>query len=704
MAESGKRQIATFNNRVTEIVPEYRQIQPDKGTITVTKESVEDGAYAPFSSDISEEGMFIVDHTIADGRDDYADNQLVAIVDLSYRFLVPTGEDSTSPTYERKLSSEGCVITNNNNKTVEKGQTYSFTLTPAQGYAKVPKGHIEVQTGINTWETLTSYNWERSDSVQRDINSVSGNIKIVFDEECVYQLTIQNTLDGNPDGQPTIQYKTCEDEINIDSLHPAQTGKTFVKVTKDTISGQEVSGVQTFCGNTTLYINYETNGYTVNTDNVATECVNVSYSRNLPIPHGSSLTITLTPKSGKANLGAGSVTMGNQAIDSWAAGESDRSVTINSVTDDIVVSCACGDDIITTYDVDLQWYDPDIPQMLGSITLEDVLSTESVLAADHANDFTLPAGYTITAMSPSEITVDSSSKVITYTCKKNQYTVTYNGVNVTLGKQSETVSHGEDSTNTYTIDPGYSGVTAVANDPSKVGQITATNGQITVTNITGNVTITVSSGLNSYTVTYTGDTNANIPSGTTQTVVHGGNAANYTVPVSSGYRIAGVSADDPTKATVGYSGDVVSVTNVTGNVTINITTDAIPAIVYNVTLIGDANSIISGNSTVNSGTPYQFTVTTAPNYTLYDLVIYPTSDPTQTTKVEDIPNVTIVKNDNVTTVTIPLISEDVTIQSTSMTTDTTFDVTPVLYTVSGTFIGNKQYDVTSAGTWTQEII
>ena len=55
----GKKQIATYENKVVEIVPEYKQKGAPKETITITKTSVIQETYAPYSNNEQTEGMYI---------------------------------------------------------------------------------------------------------------------------------------------------------------------------------------------------------------------------------------------------------------------------------------------------------------------------------------------------------------------------------------------------------------------------------------------------------------------------------------------------------------------------------------------------------------------------------------------------------------------------------------------------------------------
>jgi hypothetical protein len=83
------KKVATYNSEIKQLVPGYDLKSYSPGTITVTKSSVENEQYASWSEDENKQGMYIKQYSIGDGKTEYSDNQLVATVDLSYRYLSP---------------------------------------------------------------------------------------------------------------------------------------------------------------------------------------------------------------------------------------------------------------------------------------------------------------------------------------------------------------------------------------------------------------------------------------------------------------------------------------------------------------------------------------------------------------------------------------------------------------------------------------
>lgn len=262
-------QIATYNNRVIEIVPDYRLKETSDGTITITKDSVEQATYAPFSENDQTEGMYIQNYSINEEghpeKEWYEQNQLVAIVDLNYRFLTPINPKSDDPdspedkTTSHIISDNGCVEIDNKDNTINRGDTYTARLTTKEGFARLPKGRIEMQVGNDGGED----DWVIKDSwlngeTQFDINipNVTGNLRFVFEEECVYNLTIKRTLNGQPwpncpigETEEPIE-KHCSDIIDTDSK---EIKKPITNYLINSVTPSEI----TTCTNTTITVDYK---------------------------------------------------------------------------------------------------------------------------------------------------------------------------------------------------------------------------------------------------------------------------------------------------------------------------------------------------------------------------------------------------------------------------------------------------------------
>lgn len=499
----GKKQIATYKNKVVEIVPEYNQQGAPKETITITKTSVIQGTYAPYSNNEQTEGMYIQAHTINDSNyrtgdwDEYEPHQLVAKDDLNYRFLLPTGEDNTSPTYNALLAS--CVHSSNTDRTISRDEghnIYETTLTPEDGYSKVPAGRIEKQKGNGTWDSVQSWNTPL-DSVTIRIQDVDGNLRFVFNSNCIYELTVYTTIDGVPQPDPLVIEGICETPINVDDYAQSIPGKTFVNITKD---GTPISGEQDFCENTSIYVNYTTNEYTV-TNGIDPNCATVEISNPTP-EYGDTVVIIIRKKSDKANIGAGSISMegASNPIYSWnKTVESTLRYSIDSVIGSITIdSNECGDP--ANHPVRLEWYNDEEPESNPVITSINVSHGSIIHPNDHdcISTFPLQTRYEIKYSNPamdSEISITDDNTVIQYHYGLKEYKVTYNGDStVTINiSESGKVKHGEDITtdNVYTIESGYQNANAIIISGTATG-VSINNGSVTVTGVTSNVTVKIS--------------------------------------------------------------------------------------------------------------------------------------------------------------------------------------------------------------------
>lgn len=593
------KQIATYNNKVKQLVPGYDLKSYSPGTITVTRNSVENEQYASWSQNEDEQGMYIDGYSIGDGKTGYSSNQLVAMVDLYYRYLSPiNGENYEGGERPYQLGDDGCIEIDNLSKTIEKGASYEFTLTPKSGFSMVPAGHIEVKDGAN-WSSI-DISWQNTEgavNITIPSDKITGNLRFALND-CLYKLYIQKTVDGHDYGDPEeIGIQNCSDTVNVNSLKPAEdpTGTHFVNITKD---GTVVSGNQQFCGDTTLNMNYATNQYTIDTSGVNSDCVNVVLSPNIQtIEHGESLTITLTPKEGKRNIGAGSITMGNTAVRTWT---SERSITetISSIEGDVVVIASCGEE--DTYTVTVNWVDRQTTLHTETYVVQ---SGTTITPEDYVSDWTLPEGYHIDSMSPAEgtsILVDSN-KTITYDCRLYEYNINFvAGNGVTLNSLTpQYVIHGESLTinDVYEINQGYRSATETHTGNAGVS---LDNGNVTVTNVKSDVTITISaSQIPSYYVSFAfDDPNAGTLDPDRVQVLEDG-CAEIEYTLNQGYTIDTIDTEGPGTET--HTSNTIKVCNVTGDVTVTINTNYEPPIVTHTvtyTLTGNGVDLVRGGQIV----------------------------------------------------------------------------------------------------------
>lgn len=604
-SNKGKKQIATYENKVVEIVPEYNQYGTPKETITITKTSVIQGTYAPYSNNEQTEGMYIQAHTINDSNyrngywDEYESYQLVAQDDLNYRFLLPTGESPTSPTYNPLLDvNTGCIESSNTNRTINRDDghnIYRTTLTPKNGYSKVPSGRIEKQIGENEWTSLQT--WNKAESVEIEVENIDGNLRVIFDSKCIYELTIYTTIDGVPQPNPIVIEGICETPINVDEYAQSIPGKTFVNITENETP---ISGEQDFCQNTSIYVNYTTNEYTV-TNSIDPNCATVEISNPTP-EYGDAVDITITKTSDKANIGAGSISMegADNPIYSWNKIVGPISYHVNSVIGNITIDAKCGDPAIRK--VTIQWVNEQGALMHQEI--DDVETGSTILPEDYVDDWPLTEGYYIKNMNPAEGTpiIVDSDKIIIYNCKQYQYTVDFvgrNGVTIT-GISTDNVIYNGGTSSTYRVDPEYRNAVEAHTGTANVS---LNNGSVVVSNVKSNVTVTISATqIPSYNVSFAfDDPNAGTVTPSTVQVLEGGCAeVGYTL--NDYYTINSItkegSGDDPI---YDPQTNTIKVCNVTGNVNVTIHTNYNPpAVTHTVTytLNGEGVDLVRGGQIV----------------------------------------------------------------------------------------------------------
>ena len=575
------KKVATYNSEIKQLVPGYDLKSYSPGTITVTKSSVENEQYASWSEDENKQGMYIKQYSIGDGKTEYSDNQLVATVDLSYRYLSPiNGENYEGGQLPYQLGNDGCIEIDNINKTIEKGASYEFTLTPKSGFSIVPSGYIEVKDGTG-WSS-TDISWQSTEgpvNITVPSNKITGNLRFVL-SDCSYKLYIQKTVDGHNIGNlEEIGTFSCSDLINVDSLKPAQDpiGTHFINITED---GAVITGSHQFCGDTILNVNYATNQYTIDIRRVSI-CVNVALNPDVrTIEYGSQLTITLTPKAGKVNIGEVAIEMGERRVITYPAGETSIQYTILTVTDNIVISANCGED--DTHNVTVNWVDLLQGTVLNTETF--VVNDGSQIAPeDYVNDYTLPEGYFMDSMNPMEGTtiVVDSDKTITYNCKKYEYRISFSaGDGIIMNPvPGAYVLYGESITidNAYEIAQGYANASEIHTGNAGVS---LDNGSVTLTNVKSNVSIIISAS-KLYHVTYTLDGGGIqlykdgqiVPAQSSTDTVEDGNCSEMGYIVSSGYNFDGATSSVqsivPTVDTTNRTVEVCPTSDVTITLTVS---------------------------------------------------------------------------------------------------------------------------------------
>ena len=223
---------------------------------------------------------------------------------------------------------------------------------------------------------------------------------------------------------------------------------------------------------------------------------------------------------------------------------------------------------------------------------------------------------TVTYNSPTQATLNITAAVaglqnVTITNPDGQSVTANNCINVTVPSFTLTYTAGANGTisgtSPQTVASGGSGtpVTAVPNTGYHFVQWSdgSTANPRTDTNVTGNISVTASFAINTYTLTYTAGANGTITGTSPQSVNHGANGTPVTATPNTGYHF--VQWSD------GSTANPRTDTNVTGNISV---TASFTINTYTLTYTAGANGTITGTSpqTVNhgaNGTP----VTATPN-------------------------------------------------------------------------------------------
>ena len=144
------------------------------------------------------------------------------------------------------------------------------------------------------------------------------------------------------------------------------------------------------------------------------------------------------------------------------------------------------------------------------------------------------------------------------------YVVTQSLLNVTSSFVGDSVASGSSFSTTLTAETGYTMASVVVS----MGGVDVT-GEVTIASATGNITITASASINSYTIT---QSLTNVTTDITEASVNYGGSISGTVTADSGYTIASVTVEmggvDITSTAYDNSDDSITIASVTGNVVI----------------------------------------------------------------------------------------------------------------------------------------
>ena len=152
------------------------------------------------------------------------------------------------------------------------------------------------------------------------------------------------------------------------------------------------------------------------------------------------------------------------------------------------------------------------------------------------------------------------------------YVVTQSLLNVTSSFVGDSEASGSSFSTTLTAETGYtmaSVVVSMGGVDVTADAYNAVTGEVTIASATGNITITASASINSYTIT---QSLTNVTTDITDVSVNYGGSISGTVTADSGYTIASVTVEmggvDITSTAYDNSDDSITIASVTGNVII----------------------------------------------------------------------------------------------------------------------------------------
>ena len=256
---------------------------------------------------------------------------------------------------------------------------------------------------------------------------------------------------------------------------------------------------------------------------------------------------------------------------------------------------------------------------LGGVIVGDGLSVNSngVINSNHNNDI----------INNLKLSYDSSTGVVNLTynnniissitieVSKNTYSIVNNLNNATTNNISGNIEEGSSYSAIITANTGYtiSSITVAMNGVDITSSVVSGN-NINISNVTGNIVITVNASVTTYTIT---NNLTNCTTNNSSNTISYNSSYSSVISVNSGYEINSITVTmggaDITSSAV--SGNNINISNVTGNIVITVNTTMIVITMYNITRNLNNCTIDNSLSTIESGSNYIATITANSGYT-----------------------------------------------------------------------------------------
>lgn len=512
---------------------------------------------------------------------------------------------STAATYSVTYNYDQTESTVTGSDEATEGESFSFTAQAKTDYkltsvtATVGGEDVELDQSGNTY-TIAG-------------ESVTGDIVVTVDAEAL-PVTTYTVEYADVTGATVEGAESVEEGASLTFTVTAETGYEISSVTA-TVGGESVTPasngneytIANVTGNVVVTVVASKISYAV-TVNAQNADVKVAES----ISYGEDLTFTVDAKDESYEVTSVTATVGGENANVTNEG---KEYTVSNVTGDVVITVNAAQ---KTYNVEID---------ATNATVNGVTDGQKV---NHGAEisFTVSAtdGYEIVLVDAKmagkdiEVVMDGDTYsipnvtgdvIIIVTTKLIEYTVDVNATNATVNgiTDGQEIAYGEDLTFTVNANPGYENVQVSATVGGENVTVANSGNSYTISDIDGNVVITVTASQIVYDVTVNAE-NATV---TVDESIAYGETLEFTVKAEEGYTVTKVTVNDE-EVTAGSDGTY-TVENITSDVTIVVATEIST---YTVSVAENDHAQVNfvGETTVQHGGQVQFTVTVDNGYVL----------------------------------------------------------------------------------------
>ena len=511
---------------------------------------------------------------------------------------------STAATYSVTYNYDQTESTVMGSDEATEGESFSFTAQAKTDYkltsvtATVGGEDVELDQSGNTY-TIAG-------------ESVTGDIVVTVNAEAL-PVTTYTVEYADVTGATVEGAESVEEGASLTFTVTAETGYEISSVTA-TVGGESVTPasngneytIANVTGNVVVTVVASKISYTV-TVNAQNAEVKVAES----ISYGEDLTFTVDAKDESYEVTSVTATVGGENANVTNEG---KEYTVSNVTGDVVITVNAAQ---KTYNVEID---------ATNATVNGVTDGQKV---NHGADIS----FTVSATDGYEIVVDAKMAgkdievvmdgdtysipnvtgdvIIIVTTKLIEYTVDVNATNATVNgiTDGQEIAYGEDLTFTVNANPGYENVKVSATVGGENVTVANSGNSYTISDIDGNVVITVTASQIVYDVTVNAE-NATV---TVDESIAYGETLEFTVKAEEGYTVTKVTVNNE-EVTAGSDGTY-TVENITSDVTIVVATEIST---YTVSVAENDHAQVNfvGETTVQHGGQVQFTVTVDNGYVL----------------------------------------------------------------------------------------